>query len=84
MNNFAEQLIRLRAESKLSLKEICKQVGIPPSRLVELERGIRIPTSGQIKSLENFYGVKSGELAELANSLETTDYSSKKIESALK
>ena len=84
MNNFAEQLIRLRAESKLSLKEICKQVGIPPSRLVELERGIRIPTSGQIKSLENFYGVKSGALAKLANSPETTDYSSTKIESELK
>jgi transcriptional regulator with XRE-family HTH domain len=59
MNNFAEQLIRLRTESKLSLKEICEKIGIPPSRLVELERGIRIPTSGQIKNLENFYGVNS-------------------------
>jgi transcriptional regulator with XRE-family HTH domain len=66
MNNFAEQLIRLRTESKLSLKEICEKIGIPPSRLVELERGIRIPTSGQIKNLENFYGVNSGALAELA------------------
>jgi transcriptional regulator with XRE-family HTH domain len=74
MSKFAKQLICLRAESKLSLKDICKQVGIPPSRLVELERGIRIPTSGQIKSLENFYGVNSGALAELANSPETTDW----------
>jgi transcriptional regulator with XRE-family HTH domain len=74
MNKFGEQLIRLRAESKLSLKEICEQVGIPPSRLVELERGIRIPTSGQIQNLENFYGVNSGALAELANSLETIDW----------
>jgi len=71
MSNFGEQLIRLRTESKLSLNDICKQTGIPPSRLVELERGIRIPTSGQIKNLENFYGVNSGTLAELANLPET-------------
>jgi len=74
MNDFGEQLIRLRTESKLSLKEICGQVGIPPSRLVELERGIRIPTSGQIKSLENYYGVDPGALAELAKASETTDW----------
>ena len=73
MSTFGEQLIHLRSESKLSLKEICKQVGIPPSRLVELERGVRIPTDGQIKSLENFYGVNSGALAELADSLKTKD-----------
>ena len=74
MNNFGQQLIRLRTESKLSLKEICEQTGIPPSRLVELERGIRIPTSGQIQNLENFYGVNSGALSELANSPETIDW----------
>ena len=68
MSKFGEQLIRLRTESKLSLKEICKRAGIPPSRLVELERSIRVPTSGQIKILENFYGVNSGALAELAKS----------------
>jgi transcriptional regulator with XRE-family HTH domain len=84
MSSFGEQLIRLRAESKLSLKEICKQVGIPPSRLVELERGIRIPTAGQIKSLENFYGVNSGALAELADSLKTTERQFIKVESASK
>ena len=71
MNKFGEQLIRLRTESKLSLKEICEQTGIPPSRLVELERGIRLPTSGQIKKLEKFYGVNSGALAELAGLPET-------------
>jgi transcriptional regulator with XRE-family HTH domain len=71
MSNFGEQLIRLRTESKLSLNETCKQTGIPPSRLVELEGGIRIPTSGQIKNLESFYGVNSGTLAELANLPET-------------
>jgi transcriptional regulator with XRE-family HTH domain len=74
MNKFGEQLARLRTESKLSLKEICEEMGIPPSRLVELERGVRIPTPGQIQNLEIFYGVNSGALAELANSLKTTDW----------
>lgn len=70
MSPFGKRLIQLRAKSKLTLKEICQQAGIPPSRLVELERGIRIPTSGQIERLENFYKLNSGELAELAKSLE--------------
>jgi transcriptional regulator with XRE-family HTH domain len=70
MSHFGERLIQLRTKSKLTLKEICQQAGIPPSRLVELERGIRIPTSGQIERLENFYKLNSGELAELAKSLE--------------
>jgi transcriptional regulator with XRE-family HTH domain len=70
MSHFGERLIQLRTKSKLTLKEICQQAGIPPSRLVELERGIRIPTSGQIERLENFYKLNTGELAELAKSLE--------------
>ncbi len=69
MSTFGERLTQLRAMSKLSLQEICKQAGIPPSRLVELERGIRIPTSGQVAHLENFYKLNSGELAELVESL---------------
>jgi transcriptional regulator with XRE-family HTH domain len=73
MREFGKQLTRLRTESKSSLREICKQVGIPPSRLIELERGIRIPTPGQIKRLENFYGLNSGTLAQLANPVEATD-----------
>ena len=73
MSEFSERLIQLRAESKLSLTEICRGAGIPPSRLVELERGIRIPTSGQIEHLEIFYSMNSGELATLANALESTD-----------
>jgi transcriptional regulator with XRE-family HTH domain len=72
MSEFGERLIQLRAESKLTLKEICRGAGIPPSRLVELERGIRIPTTGQIEHLADFYHVNSGELAELAKSLEKT------------
>jgi transcriptional regulator with XRE-family HTH domain len=73
MSDFGEKLIELRNKSELSLKEICKQVGIPPSRLVELERGVRIPTQGQIEHLEKFYGVNSGALAELSQKMEKTD-----------
>ena len=73
MSAFSERLVQLRGESKLNLTEICRGAGIPPSRLVELERGIRIPTPGQIAHLENFYNVNSGELAELAKALEKTD-----------
>jgi transcriptional regulator with XRE-family HTH domain len=69
MSEFGEKLVKLRSESKLTLKEICQQAGIPPSRLVELERGVRVPTRGQIERLENFYKVNSGELADLATSL---------------
>jgi transcriptional regulator with XRE-family HTH domain len=69
MSEFGERLVKLRSESKLTLKEICQQAGIPPSRLVELERGVRVPTPGQIERLENFYKVNSGELADLAPSL---------------
>ena len=69
MSEFGERLVKLRSESKLTLKEICQQAGIPPSRLVELERSVRIPTPGQIERLENFYEVNSGELADLATSL---------------
>jgi transcriptional regulator with XRE-family HTH domain len=74
MSELGERLIQLRAKSKLSLKEICEKAGVPPSRLVELERGVRIPTSGQIEHLENFYGVNSGELAELAKSTDAAQW----------
>ncbi len=73
MSQFSERLIQLRAESKKTLNEICQGAGIPPSRLVELERGTRIPTTGQIEHLENFYNIDSGELAKLAKALENTE-----------
>jgi len=72
MVHFTEKLYRLRTERNLTLKEVCKQLGIPPSRLVEIERGIRIPTSGQIERLEKFYELKSGELAAMAKISEDT------------
>ncbi len=74
MSELGERLIQLRAKSKLSLKEICEKAGIPPSRLVELERGVRIPTSGQIEHLENVYGVNSDELAELTKSTDAAQW----------
>jgi transcriptional regulator with XRE-family HTH domain len=47
------------------VKEVCHQVGIPQSRLSELERGVRLPTTGQISSLEKYYEVDSGGLVAL-------------------
>ena len=73
MNDFGDRLIQLRADSKLTLNEICRGAAIPPSRLVELERGIRIPTAGQIEHLENFYNITGGELTELARVFEKAD-----------
>jgi len=70
MSEFGEQLINLRTDRGLSVKEACKKVGIPQSRLSELERGIRVPTSGQITQLENFYETESDKLAELAKIFE--------------
>ena len=70
MSEFGEKLINLRTERGISVKKACQKVGIPPSRLVELERGVRIPTAGQIEKLENFYEAGSDELAELAKSFE--------------
>jgi transcriptional regulator with XRE-family HTH domain len=66
MSEFGEKLINLRTERGLSVKEACRKVGIPQSRLSELERGVRIPTTGQITNLENFYETGSDELAKLA------------------
>ena len=65
MREFGEKLRKLRADRGLAVKEVCRQVGIPQSRLIELERGVRIPTSGQIERLEKFFEVDEGALAAL-------------------
>ena len=65
MSEFGEKIASLRADRGLTLKEVCQQAGIPQSRLSELERGVRLPTKGQIGILENYYEVDSGVLAEL-------------------
>ena len=67
MSAFGDKVADLRKERGLTVKEICQQVGIPQSRLSELERGVRIPTAGQIDKLEKYFEVKAGELAELAD-----------------
>ena len=61
MSDFGEKLTELRHKSKLSLKEICEQTGIPPSRLV-------------IEHLENVYGIDSGGLAGLSQEAANTDW----------
>ena len=66
MNEFGDKLISLRTARSLTAKEVCKQVHIPQSRLNELEWGVRIPTPGQIKNLENFFEIDSDVLGNLA------------------
>ena len=66
MSEFGEKLISLRTARGLTVREVCKQVGIPQSRLNELEWGVRVPTPGQIKNLEIFFDIDSQKLAELA------------------
>ena len=65
MSEFGEKIKSLRTERDLTVKEVCQQVGIPQSRLSELERGVRLPTTGQISNLEKYYVVDSGGLVEL-------------------
>ena len=70
MSEFGEKIINLRTERGLSVKQACQKMGIPQSRLSELERGVRIPTAGQIENLKNFYQTGSDELEKLAKSFE--------------
>ncbi len=65
MNKFGERLKSLRESKKLALAEACRLLSIPQSRLHELERGVRIPTPGQVERLEKFYQVDPGLLAAL-------------------
>lgn len=65
MNKFGERLKSLRESKKLPLAEAGRLVSIPQSRLSELERGIRIPTPGQVERLEKFYQIDPGVLAAL-------------------
>ncbi len=65
MNKFGEKILNLRTEKSLSIKEVGQVVAIPHSRYSELEKGIRIPTQGQVERLENFYDVADGELSGL-------------------
>ena len=66
MSAFGDKVADLRKARGLTVKEICQQVGIPQSRLSELERGVRIPTPGQIDKLEKYFEVNAGSLSQLA------------------
>jgi transcriptional regulator with XRE-family HTH domain len=65
MNKFCEKILSLRTEKNMSTTEVGQAVAIPHSRYSELEKGIRIPTEGQIKRIEKFYGVSEGALSGL-------------------
>jgi len=65
MSEFGEKIKSLRTERNLTVKEVCQQAGIPQSRLSEMERGVRLPTAGQINMLESYYGLDSGGLVDL-------------------
>ena len=70
MSEVGAKLLSIRTERDLTVNEVCKQAGIPPSRLVEIERGVRLATSGQIERLEKLYEVKEGEIAALSGESE--------------
>ena len=65
MSAFGEKVADLRRGRGLTIKQVCQLVGIPQSRLSELERGVRIPIPGQIDKLEKYFEVDSGSLSEL-------------------
>lgn len=65
MNAFGERIESLRTEKHLTRTAVAEQVGIPISRLSELERGVRIPVDSQTARIEAFYGLDAGELATL-------------------
>lgn len=65
MTEFAQELKRLREKKQVTTKEVARAVGIPQSRYSELEKGVRVPTGGQIERLEKYYEVAPGALAEL-------------------
>ncbi len=68
MSEFGEKITNLRTELGLTVKEVGRKVGIPQSRLSELERGVRLPTTSQINSLASYYDVDSGGLVDLDQS----------------
>jgi transcriptional regulator with XRE-family HTH domain len=68
MSEFGKELANLRSGQNLAIADICGRVSIPQSRLSELERGVRIPTDGQVQRLEAFFGLDPGKLAALVAS----------------
>lgn len=67
MNKFGKRIKSLRVERELTTNVVGESVRIPQSRLSEIEKGIRIPTPGQIERLAVFFNVTTEELAALSN-----------------
>jgi transcriptional regulator with XRE-family HTH domain len=65
MPAFGDELRRLREKKQASTRDVGQAVGIPHSRYSELEKGIRIPTEGQIQRLEKYYETEPGTLGAL-------------------
>lgn len=65
MNDFGQKIETLRMAQNATRAEAASILGIPQSRLREIEKGIRVPTEGQVKRMEDYYGVKPGDLSAL-------------------
>ncbi len=66
MNNaFGEKIKALRTGRNETIQDAAHVLGIPWSRLSELEKGVRIPVDGQIERMAQHYGVSAEELTEL-------------------
>ncbi len=65
MDRFGAKIEELRNNKSVTGAEAAKALGIPQSRLRELEKGVRVPTEGQVNRMETYYSVGDGELASL-------------------
>ena len=63
MSKFGDTLLNLRTQKQLGTREVAQAVCIPQSRYSELEKGVRIPTDTQVARMEEYFGIKKGELA---------------------
>jgi transcriptional regulator with XRE-family HTH domain len=67
MTTFGEKIEALRVEKSMTRKAVGEALGIPESRMSELERGVRIPDDTQVERLEAFFEVGAGDLAGLVD-----------------
>ena len=65
MDDFGKKIEMLRTGKNVTSAQAAGILGIPQSRLRELEKGIRVPTEGQVKRMEDYYGVNPGGLSAL-------------------
>lgn len=64
---FAENLIRLRKEARLSRKVLAKELGISPRSIVNYESGERIPFGDLCVKMAHFFGLSVEELLQVDN-----------------